>query len=290
MVPHFTRLNPTDAARLKGALATAALVHHNQRLATTELSRLILEASLVLVPARDAYDLFTSEDLPRQWMRDIRLPFPVTTLCFSSPFQIPKSWARSLPDGECPPAVWDYRQWFGQIATSGALLGVTLVADADGTVSTNGIAHCAVLDNDQCSQAVNVPFRLDQTSLEGIVRPLAGWLSQPHLLTDDAGVMVTRSSSAARKRNGPKTAVDEGPKNSTITLKPSSTSKRRRPSGTHSTPSSHVRRGHWRRQRIGPRNDWHYEIRWVSPTWVTAGRAGEPPNHVYVLPPPVGSR
>ena len=31
--------------------------------------------------------------------------------------------------------------------------------------------------------------------------------------------------------------------------------------GTHASPTTHIRRRHRRRQRVGPREDWHYERR-----------------------------
>lgn len=285
----FTRLNPTDTARLKADFAAAARVLNGGRSPGIDVARLVREAALVYVPAPDAYALFTADNLPREWMSDIRLPFPVTTLCFSSLFEMPKLWTRSLPKGPFPPAVSSYRQWFGGLSGGGALLGVTLVAEEDGTLSDLAIVHAAVLDHGQCTQAVNVPARIGDTHLEGIVRPLAGWLSEPRFTEDQPGVMIPRKTSQPRRKTA---TAPPGPTNapSTIKLKAQASRKRRGSGSRTSVRSVHVRRGHWRRQRIGPRTDWHYEIRWVSPAWVTAGGPGEPPDHVYVLPPPVGSR
>ena len=39
------------------------------------------------------------------------------------------------------------------------------------------------------------------------------------------------------------------------------------------TKRSHFRRGFFRRQRIGSRDDWHYEMRWIKPTFVHGGQA-----------------
>ncbi|MCA1842401.1 MAG: hypothetical protein LC792_04280, partial [Actinobacteria bacterium] len=44
--------------------------------------------------------------------------------------------------------------------------------------------------------------------------------------------------------------------------------------------AAHQRRGHWRRQRIGPHDDWHYEPRWIHPTIVGAVLA-DAPGRVY---------
>lgn len=58
-----------------------------------------------------------------------------------------------------------------------------------------------------------------------------------------------------------------------------------KPEGTHASPAAHSRRAHWRRVRVGRRDDWHYERRFIS-------RAIINPDHVddrvtvYRLPPP----
>lgn len=49
----------------------------------------------------------------------------------------------------------------------------------------------------------------------------------------------------------------------------------------------HVRRAHWRRSRVGPRDDWRYALRWIHPTVVNV-ETGEPAAGVIVDtgPPP----
>lgn len=49
-------------------------------------------------------------------------------------------------------------------------------------------------------------------------------------------------------------------------------------------PSPHLRRGHWRRVRVGPRDGWRYEARWVPPT-VVGGPRPSGPSRVWRLPP-----
>lgn len=54
---------------------------------------------------------------------------------------------------------------------------------------------------------------------------------------------------------------------------------------TRRAPSTHIRRGHWRRTRVGPRDAWHYEYRWLPPVLVNPGQ-GDPTRRVYRLPDP----
>lgn len=50
--------------------------------------------------------------------------------------------------------------------------------------------------------------------------------------------------------------------------------------------AAHLRRGHWKRVRCGPMDDWHYEARWIAPVVVnpTSGVLGR--VQVYRLPRP----
>lgn len=52
------------------------------------------------------------------------------------------------------------------------------------------------------------------------------------------------------------------------------------------TVSPHSRRGHFRRVRVGPRTDWHYEARWIPWTLVNASEGDVDFGRVYRLPEP----
>lgn len=55
--------------------------------------------------------------------------------------------------------------------------------------------------------------------------------------------------------------------------------------GRHS-PATHLRRGHWRRQRVGPRDGWRYEPRFIAPVVVNPGSGRSDRVTVYRLPVP----
>lgn len=56
---------------------------------------------------------------------------------------------------------------------------------------------------------------------------------------------------------------------------------------TGRTVTPHLRCGHWRRARCGPRYDWHYEGRWIGPVLVNADAATDDIKPaVYRLPEP----
>jgi hypothetical protein len=56
------------------------------------------------------------------------------------------------------------------------------------------------------------------------------------------------------------------------------------------SPVTHNRRGHWRRVRVGPRDDWHFEGRWIPPTVVNQGKSPSRVITVYRLPVPEPGR
>ena len=39
----------------------------------------------------------------------------------------------------------------------------------------------------------------------------------------------------------------------------------------HGSPRAHIRRAHWHHYRVGPRDNWHYELRWLHPMIVNPG-------------------
>jgi hypothetical protein len=57
-----------------------------------------------------------------------------------------------------------------------------------------------------------------------------------------------------------------------------------------SSPVTHTRRGHWRRVRVGPRDAWHHEGRWIAPTVVNPGGPVRRSVTVYRLPVPDAAR
>jgi hypothetical protein len=52
------------------------------------------------------------------------------------------------------------------------------------------------------------------------------------------------------------------------------------------SPATHLRRGHWRRQRVGPRHAWRYEPRLIPPVLVNPGAGPGEHVTVYRLPAP----
>lgn len=72
-----------------------------------------------------------------------------------------------------------------------------------------------------------------------------------------------------------------------LTVKPrTSLSASSRGEGTHASPVTHPRRGHFRRVPVGPRNEDQREVRWIPPVIVNPGAQGTGRLQIYRLPRP----
>lgn len=58
------------------------------------------------------------------------------------------------------------------------------------------------------------------------------------------------------------------------------------PTSTHASPVTHIRRGHFRRQRVGPRGEGRSEVRWIQPTIVNPDGSPDARPSVLTLPEP----
>lgn len=70
---------------------------------------------------------------------------------------------------------------------------------------------------------------------------------------------------------------------------PTGPSRRADTERSHASPVTHLRAGHPRRVRVGPRDDWRYEVRWIPPTVVNPGNDADDRVRVYRVPSTVPS-
>lgn len=73
----------------------------------------------------------------------------------------------------------------------------------------------------------------------------------------------------------------------TLDMRRTQTHETRTGTGTvRGSPRTHLRRGHWRRQRVGHGEQWHYEDRWIPPTVVAPTGPESGQLIVWTLPRP----
>ncbi len=164
-----------------------------------------------------------------------------------------------------------------------------LFADADGVLG-DGLAWL-----------VQVPSVVDQTPLRGVVlgrRSHAGWRAVAEMLaaivawgdwTQPSSIPIAAEPGRAdlrRLRQGSTRRLEEAGALAGVRVldaRRRASARSETPAGTHASPIPHPRRGYWRNQPVGPRDDGRREPRWIPPTWVNAG-GPRPSLRVYRLP------
>jgi hypothetical protein len=109
--------------------------------------------------------------------------------------------------------------------------------------------------------------------------------SEPLALPSDPKSRAFRDATrtgAFRRREPHGNAVDIR----VLDTKRTSRSPHATPEATHASPITHLRKRHWQRYRLGPRDNWHYERRLLDPIVVNPGHEPERTLTIYRLPPP----
>jgi len=127
-----------------------------------------------------------------------------------------------------------------------------------------------------------IPGRLSRSNLRGFAHGVAALVSlkapEPSAIFGDAEPFTAADAKAARKgTSSARRDATRGrfaPKVRVIDLTPSERTRDSEHSADR-TVKSHWRRGHFRRARCGPRDDWWYETRWIAPVFVEGGRPAE---------------
>jgi hypothetical protein len=272
------RIDPGSVRSLQAILVSNA--GDEQTAWATTARRLLYTAATYLVSPAEIALYFDGEPLRSEIEHDIRLPFRSVAVLFGADFWIGRPQLRRLPQwtrqqrSELP-----YARFLSAARTVGAALsGVILLAGRDDRPAdqvgwvvrvgkTNGLARLIVPGSRSRSLLGPILGNLDAAIC------WAGW--DP---TDDSPPAVRTAHRAMIAKRPASRSLPQG----TIQIR---RRQRRRyvDSGVGPAKSSHARRGHWRRQRIGPRDAWHYEYRWIHPTIVGGHLPPDTPGRVYRL-------
>ncbi|HET7486531.1 MAG TPA: hypothetical protein VFJ85_01285 [Acidimicrobiales bacterium] len=266
----------------------------------------LVEAEAYWLPPGSEEAVLASEAPPADQLASARLRRPVVVVWLAHPAEIPPGAA---PAGLLDDMVADVGQFGTEelqmpapLLSAATMLdslvddprkaqleGLMLFADADGVLG-DGLAWL-----------VQVPSVVDRAPLRGVVlgrRSQAGWRAVAEMLAAivawgdwklPPSIPVAAEPGRAdlrRLRQGSTRRLEEAGALAGVRVLDA---RRRAParseeaSGTHASPIPHPRRGYWRNQPVGPRDDGRRELRWIPPTWVNAG-GRRPPLRVYRLP------
>lgn len=204
-------------------------------------------------------------------------------------------YAVQVPADPTPEKMW----WL--TATATACVAVVLFTDDDGHIANDAIlamesvAHIDHMDPDALpheileaatSDQLSVMWATYTTNWRGTMycTRIARWagavaVGDPHGYDTPTEDWPTGPERKVRRTSAFKKGAQRGryTRVRVIELAPGPEQRHDHGDATGRTVSPHFRRGHWRRQRIGHRDDWWYEPRWISPTYVTGGGGSDDP-------------
>lgn len=288
----------------------------------TSVASWLLDAVPYFLPVHDAVSILDSHPPDPDMLAELRLPFPAVTVYFGADLafdpaflrwsegldeparQFPAQVAQAAYGGEAPSvAMADLTN--GIRTLGGYLTGITMFANDQGRLTDEALFVVATNPDptftdarakDRARGAIH--GRLSRSTLAPLATHLAlavqwgSWQQPPGQLElpPDPG------SRAWRKATNTGRFRREERRGALIGVRVLDT-ERTRSAGraiatetSRASPAAHLRRGHWRRVRVGPRANWHYEGRWIPPTVVNPGGAPMPGLPVYRLPLPEAAR
>lgn len=243
----------------------------------------LTSAMPLLVPPSEANAKINGEPPPEDLLPDLRLPFERVAVVFGARFELTDRMRELVPS-------WDraarrcldlsFEPWLTHMRErGGAVTGVVLIAGSDGAGLSDSVLWLADVDG----QHFVVPGRRSKSVLNPMLENIAagvcwgGWsrdLAEPPT--------IRRAASRGRLDAGAPHDVASTVHEVRIHARRNDRYSTSEAAGAGRTP--HVRRGHWRRSRVGPRDDWHYEWRWIDATYVGGAPPPDSPRTVYRLP------
>ena len=225
-----------------------------------------------------------SHSPPSDLLAEIRLPFPSVLVLFGGPLQFgPASkWVTSSTNGTT--------QWEVLHDEGGTLHGVVLCGDGTGKPFNVALYLLTLgLQPDATATFISGELRYGAfSSIAANAASIVSWGSwtepdfsqviSPNMSPGDVRDTVRRGAFRRRSWSGAALGAHVIDLGRTFEGRTGETS--------GGTVAPHLRRGHWRRVRIGPRGGWHYEGRWIAPTLVNANEATEIADVLYRLPDP----
>jgi hypothetical protein len=237
------------------------------------------------IPTTAAAAVLASRPPSPTLQRELRLPFQRTLVLFGADLELDPArfpWPEQFP--------YDELESFGMVgellARGGYLSGLVLLADDDGRLREDVIWIVAA------NPDPTLPWPASVDRIRGLVRGFRSAAALAPLVTNVAAAVAWATWRAPPPR--PDLPAEPTPRQLRKALKRNSVRVRERhgallgvhlldlarnaarpgrtqpedPTSRRASPIPHLRAGHFRNVRVGPRNDFHYQPRWIPPTWV----------------------
>jgi len=258
------------------------------------------------IPTTAALGVLASRPPDQRLQQELRLPFNRVLVVFGSDLELDPTlyrWPPSYPYQQLPRHSITYQM----LQRGGYVSGMVLLADQDGRLRDDLLWIVAA------NPDPTLPPPADLDRIRGVVR---GWRSTADLAPLVTNIAAAVAWGAWQPPTTPLQLPDTPDSRQWRKAVKRGTFRRREPRGdaigvhvidlertaTHTrhlpdreqhtaAPSRHppipyLRGGHFRRVRVGPRSDWHYQVRWIAPSLVRGDQSGPDRLVVRRLPPP----
>ena len=258
------------------------------------------------IPTAAALGVLASHPPDLQLQQQLRLPFERVFVLFGADLELDPSryrWPADYPWQQLPRHTITYQM----LQRGGYVSGMVLLADQDGRLRDDLLWIVAA------NPDPTLPPPADLDRIRGVVR---GWRSTADLAPLVTNIAAAVAWGAWQPPTTPLQLPDTPDSRQWRKAVKRGTFRRREPRGdaigvhvidlertaTHArhlpdreqhtaAPSRHppipyLRGGHFRRVRVGPRSDWHYQVRWIAPSLVRGDQSGPDRLVVRRLPPP----
>jgi hypothetical protein len=237
------------------------------------------------IPTTAAAAVLASRPPSQTLQQELRVPFERTLVLFGTDLELdPRAypWPEQFPYHEL-----DRFGVVGELIDRGGhLTGLVLLADDHGYLRDDVIWLVAA------NPRPHDPWPASLDRIRGLVRGFRSAATLAPLVTNVAAAVAwavwrdppptpdlpadpsPRQLRKALKRNSVRVRERQGALVGVRTLDLARNTartpraERDGPSTQRASPIPHMRSGHFRNVRVGPRNDFHYEPRWIPPTWV----------------------
>lgn len=280
------------------------------------LAHLLYAAVPYFLPAGPAIGILGSRPPDESIVGRLQLPYPAVAVYFSRPLEVPDelrggeerlgtqmrtpTTIRDVLAGDASPDPSDAPTYirFGTLAAYRrellSVAGVVLTAQLDGTLD-NLVLWILADPVASTTRFHAVEGLLDRSHLQPLVANLAGAVAWGDWTPPERSLPLPEDPTApafreALRRGAFRRLEPRGAVAGVRVLDTRSMFQRRSPAAAADraggSPAAHLRRAHWQRYRVGPRDDWQYEPKWIPPILVNPGAAGSQRITVYRLPIP----
>lgn len=284
------------------------------------LAQLLYAAVPYFLPAGPAIGILGSRPPDESLVGRLQLPYPAVAVYFSRPLDVPDqlrggeerlrvqmrtpTTIRHVLAGDASPDPLDAPAYI-RFGTLGAyrreplsVAGVVLTAQLDGTLD-NLVLWILAEPVAATTRFHAVEGLLDQSHLQPLVANLAGAVAWGDWTPPERSLPLPEDPTAPAFRDALRRGAFRRlePRGAVAGVRVLDTRAMFRPRTSSASadraggsPAAHLRRAHWQRYRVGPRDDWQYEPKWIPPVLVNPGAAGSQRITVYRLPIPPDGR